>query len=140
METPLSAYSLAIQLDQFGDDKNEQLQQVFKFVKNIWPKYDGNGNGKLSYDEAKPFINEVVGPMIGRDQVYAKDPEEESDDEESEDEEGKSKDLFSEKEYTQIYAQIDIINKGQIAKAETAQFLVYLAKNKEIIKEKAHYL
>ena len=102
-------------------------------MKSVWPRSDDNGNNYLSFDEAKPFINEVVGPMIGRDVV---DPRDSSESVAS----ASKRDLFSEEEYRQIFAQIDIRRGGQIAKPEAAQYLSYLAKNRDVVHAKSQYL
>lgn len=71
------------------------MQQVFTYVKNLWPRYDTDGNGTLGYDEARPFVREVLGPMLGRDKLGAGG----SDDESAVSEGTLNEEMFTESEY-----------------------------------------
>ena len=118
-----------------SDDYDEQQKQVYMYVKSIWPQYDKDGTNYIEFDECRRLINEIIGPLVARDLVNPRDSFDSRDASLA-----GARDLFFDHEYRTIFSLMNITRDGKVSRGEVAQFIQYLAENKEEISAKSKYL
>ena len=102
-------------------DKKEQKDQIFKYVKSIWPKYDVNKKEQLDYEETKVFFNEQLGSLIDSD-LKRKTP------------------VFSDAECREMFAKMDKDHNQSISRPELAQFMMHFINNRESFVKQSEYM
>ena len=101
--------------------KPEQKEQIIKYVKSVWPKYDANNNDVLEFEEAKVFFNEQLGPLIDTDFK-------------------RKTAVFSDAECREMFSKLDKDHGGTISRQELAQFMLHFINNRESYMRNSEYM
>ena len=103
---------------------------MFNYVKSVWPKYDTEGTGGLNYEQSCRFFNDVVAPLMIKNQIKVNP---------NGDKVARVGD-FSERECREFFNQIDKNENGGVERPEMAYFIVNVINNKNTLKEITKYL